>query len=99
MQQLSKQDIKESVQASKILSSEARLKILSILAEKKSADICVKEIAEAIGLSHSATSHQLAKLHDMGVVSPSRSGQTMCYSLTQSHLSKTLLNIMKELTQ
>lgn len=97
MYQLREKGLARGVAASKVLSSEARMKILNILLNKKGKDICVKEIADAIGLSHSATSHQLAKLQDMGVVVPSRMGQTMCYSMTKSALAQTLSRIIQQI--
>jgi len=82
-----KKDIEEAVIAHKILASETRFKILSLLTER-GGDLCVNEIAYEIGMSQSATSHQLLKLEDRGVVSPVRDGQNICYHLTDSPLSE-----------
>lgn len=96
---LSQKAITESATAAKILSSEARIKILNLLIEHGTKDVCVKEIAEVIDLSHSATSHQLAKLQDMGVITCSRKGQTMCYTLTTSPLTRTITRILTHIVK
>ena len=96
MTTLSKDTLDRAVSVSKILGSETRVKILGILMHSDT-DVCVKDVAEAIGLSHSATSHQLAKLQAQGVVSPCRKGQTMCYCLTDSRLSKDITRVIKHL--
>jgi len=97
MYKFNEKELSRGVAVSKVLSSKTRLKILNILLEKSGSDICVKEIAEAIGISHSATSHQLSKLQDMGIVTPARSGQTMCYTLTKSRFSKMLASVIRQL--
>ena len=89
--------IETAVTVAKILGSETRVKILLVLIDAHDNEICVKNIAETIGLSHSATSHQLAKLNDHGIVRPSREGQTMCYCLTDSPLATTIVDILHQL--
>jgi ArsR family transcriptional regulator len=42
---------------------------------------CVGEIAEAVGISQSATSHQLRFLKEKGVVGNRRAGQSIFYRL------------------
>lgn len=79
----------------RLLSSKTRFKILTLLMYSDQ-EVCVKEIAEAIGASHSATSHQLARLEDRGIVTSVRDGQTVCYYLTSSANVKKLRNIIKE---
>lgn len=69
----------------KLLSDPTRLRILQALFGAQE-DMCVYEIAEKVGSSQSATSHQLAKLEAYGVVICYREGQKMCYELSQSPL-------------
>jgi ArsR family transcriptional regulator, lead/cadmium/zinc/bismuth-responsive transcriptional repressor len=78
----------------KLLSDPTRLKIVVALLEAEG-ELCVQEIAEAVGVSHSATSHQLAKLEDRGVVRSWRDGHTMCYELTRSQISQTLSRMIR----
>jgi ArsR family transcriptional regulator, lead/cadmium/zinc/bismuth-responsive transcriptional repressor len=93
--------IKEkSIQATetlKILSDPTRFEILELLMST-SDELCVKEIAETVGMSHSATSHQLNRLEDKGIVSSHRTGQTICYTVISSPLTATLRHIINQFT-
>lgn len=91
-----KTTIDRAVDTAKILGSETRVKILLLLMHAHEQEICVKNIAETIELSHSATSHQLAKLQSHGIVQPSREGQTMCYCMTDSALTHDIINVLQQ---
>jgi len=71
----------------KLLSDPTRLKILGFLFRSRE-EVCVNEIADAIGMSHSATSHQLAKLEARGVVECFRRGQSMCYQIKDGPVTR-----------
>jgi len=86
---------RKAVSMLKILSSKTRFQILSLLLNTDD-DPCVNEIAHTVGISHSATSHQLARLEDKGVVDSYRSGQTICYHVKESATTKQLRNIINE---
>ena len=77
----------------KMLSSKTRLKIIKLLMTSK-CDICVKDIAKEIGMTHSATSHQLSILEDKKVVECCRNGQTMCYKIADSDIANKIKSIM-----
>jgi len=62
----------------KALGNESRLMILCLLAEGERS---VGELNEAIPLSQSALSQQLARLRSQGLVRTRRSSQTIYYSL------------------
>ena len=79
----------------KLISSETRFKIFTILARPAKNTVCVKEIARHIGKTHSATSHQLSKLEEKGFVQGSRCGQTICYQLTHTPEATLLKKIVK----
>ena len=66
----------------KCISDPNCLKILDVLA--KDDKPCVSEITKAVDISISAVSHQLSKLKAMGIVDTKRTGQTICYSLTNT---------------
>jgi len=87
----------EAVKVFKILSSKTRFKILSLLLTSKK-DVCVKEIAHEIGISHSATSHQLSKLEGLGILKSFRSGQTICYQPKESILTRNITNVLREVS-
>lgn len=88
---------KEGVQACKILSSPTRYAIISALlkAHRARKEICVNEIAEEIGLSQSATSHQLALLEARGVVTGMKMGQMTCYELVKSDVTNRIEKIIR----
>ena len=84
------------VETSKLLSDETRVKIL--LALKESGGMCVYEIAEVVGASHSATSHQLAKLEARDVVVCYREGQKMCYEFATTEIARDIESMLSLLT-
>tara|TARA_B100001540_G_C15764289_1_gene623184 strand:- start:1142 stop:1432 length:291 start_codon:yes stop_codon:yes gene_type:complete len=77
----------------KVLADPARLRIISLLLEAQEGS-CVGDIAEKVHLSPSATSHQLAKLEDKGIVTSSRNGQMMCYKLVDCPVVRDIINVI-----
>jgi DNA-binding transcriptional ArsR family regulator len=75
------------------LASKSRLEIILLILKSKE-DLCVQEIAEKVSLTHSATSHQLAKLESVGLVESHRMGQTICYTEKDSPLTSKLRKII-----
>ncbi|HEC63990.1 MAG TPA: ArsR family transcriptional regulator [bacterium] len=61
------------------LSGETRLKLVLLLQQMK--ELCVCDMADILGTSVSATSHQLKKLRDTNIVDTRRKSQTIYYSL------------------
>ena len=90
-----KDKISKAVKVLKVLSSRTRFQIISLLM-KAGGNLCVNEIAEAIGMSHSATSHQLSKLEDKGIVHSFRKGQMVCYEIQRSAITGELLTIVDQ---
>lgn len=82
--------------AVKVLASVSRYAILDLLLNSKE-ELCVNQIAERIGLSQSATSHQLAYLEVRGIIRGIRYGQTKCYVPANSVLTKKIALIIKVL--
>ncbi|HUT79442.1 MAG TPA: metalloregulator ArsR/SmtB family transcription factor [Polyangia bacterium] len=62
----------------KVLSHPTRVKLIRALA---SGEMCVCEISVVVGLSVSATSHQLRQLHDLRLVRSRSEGKLVHYSL------------------
>lgn len=81
----------------KLLADPSRFKILELLVDSKGR-LCVGDIAEQTENSHSAVSHQLAKLENAGVVRPIRKGQQICYVLQENEETGVILKIMKTLS-
>lgn len=69
-----------------------RIRILCVLFQNRQA--CVSEIAESLGMSVSAISHQLQLLKDNDLVGTRREGQNICYFLRDSEFAKKLKKIV-----
>ena len=67
-----------------------RVHILSLL--QKHGELCVNDIAEAVGLSQSAISHQLRILKEMHLIKFRREGKNIWYSLADDHV-RTILQM------
>lgn len=80
--------------AFKILSDPTRFKILSLLSSEQEG-LCVYELADAVGVSHSAASHQLTKLEARGIVDSFREGQQVCYKLQSNSFTESLVRVME----
>lgn len=66
-----------------------RVQILTLLAEQER---CVNDIAQVIGLSQSAVSHQLRFLKQMHLIKYRREGKNLLYSLADDHV-RTILQM------
>jgi DNA-binding transcriptional ArsR family regulator len=66
-------------------SDASRLKIIATLAE---GECNVRRIAEAVGLSESATSHHLRGLRQIKLVRAHKEGREVYYSLHDDHVIK-----------
>lgn len=67
----------------KMFSDPTRLKILSLLFKE---ELCVCDIAELLGMTHSAVSHQLSVLRQNRIIKFRRSGKNVFYSLDDEHI-------------
>lgn len=67
----------------KVFGDATRLKILYVL---KCSEMCVYDIANLVGMSQSAISHQLRVLKQMDLVKNRRDGKTIYYSLADAHI-------------
>ena len=66
------------------LSSPTRIRALFALFEY--GETSAGELAKAVGMSSSATSHQLRVLRDLGLVERRREGRSVFYALADDHL-------------
>lgn len=66
------------------LSSPTRLRALFALLETE--ELSTGELAKVVGMSPSATSHQLKVLRDLGLVRRRREGRNNFYALADDHL-------------
>lgn len=72
----------------KIFGDSTRIKILYVLFES---EMCVCDIANLLGMTQSAISHQLRALKQSKLVKYRREGKTVFYSLADSHV-RTILD-------
>ena len=63
---------------------------LLILTELRQGARPVPELAESIGMAQSAISHQLRLLRTLGLVTGTRQGRSIIYSLYDSHVAQLL---------
>ena len=66
-----------------ILGDPTRVRIVDVLAEGEQ---CVCDIADAIGISESAISHQLRLMRGMRIVRGRREGRCVYYALDDQHV-------------
>ncbi len=65
---------------------------VSILSHLQQQELCVNDIAEAVGLSQSAVSHQLKILKQIHLIKYRREGKNLLYSLADDHV-RTILEM------
>ena len=67
----------------RILGDPTRVRIVDALAE---GELCVCDIAEQVGISESAVSHQLRLMRGMRIVRGRREGRCVYYTLDDQHV-------------
>lgn len=67
----------------KVLGDATRVRILDVLSRE---ELCVGDIADILGLSESAVSHQLRLLRSARLVRQRRAGQMVFYALDDHHV-------------
>ena len=65
------------------LADPTRVRIISALMED---ELCVYDLAELVGMSQSAVSHQLRILRSLGLVKFRKEGRNVNYSLDDDHI-------------
>ena len=80
----------------RIFGDSTRIKILYVLFES---EMCVCDIAQLLGMSQSAISHQLQVLKKSKLVKYRRKGKTVFYSLADSHVRTILGQGMEHVTE
>ena len=80
----------------KVFGDTTRIKILYALMEQ---DLCVADLAEIIGASQSAVSHQLRTLKQARLVKFQREGKNVIYSLSDDHVYTVLAQGMTHICE
>lgn len=68
-----------------VLGDPTRVRIVHALSRN---DLCTSDLAELVGLSESAVSHQLRTLRQLHVVRSERRGKLVYYSLADHHVRR-----------
>ena len=80
----------------KLFGDSTRLRILYVLLDT---ELCVCDIAELLGMTVSAISHQLRLLKQASLVKFRKSGKSVLYSLADSHVHTILAQGMEHVTE
>jgi ArsR family transcriptional regulator, lead/cadmium/zinc/bismuth-responsive transcriptional repressor len=85
MRLLGESSVEALAETFRILGDTTRVRILDALSR---AELCVQDLAELLGLTQSAVSHQLALLRSMHLVRTRRDGRQIFYALDDDHIVK-----------
>ena len=88
--------LKELADFYKVFGDSTRIKILCVLLK---AEVCVCDLAEILGMTQSAISHQLRVLKQMKLVKNRREGKTVYYSLADGHIQDIISQGMEHITE
>ena len=80
----------------KVFADSTRIKILYVLLQ---AEMCVCDIAQLLGETQSAISHQLRMLKQMKLVKYRRDGKTIFYSLSDEHIKNILSQGLEHISE
>ncbi len=88
--------LKELADFYKVFGESTRIKILCVLLES---EVCVCDLAEILGMTQSAISHQLRVLKQAKLVKNRRDGKTVYYSLADGHIQTIISQGMEHITE
>lgn len=80
----------------RIFADSTRIKILYVLFES---EMCVCDLAQILGMTQSAISHQLRSLKQSKLVKFRREGKTVFYSLADDHVVTILAQGMEHISE
>ena len=80
----------------KIFGDKTRLKILDALSVN---ELCVCDIADILGMTISAISHQLRILKTVNLIKQRRDGKSILYSLADEHVEKLIATGIEHVTE
>jgi ArsR family transcriptional regulator len=84
--------MRDKIKALKALSDETRLRILNILLER---ECCVCEVMQALDISQTRASRNLAALHDAGFLRLRKDGLWSLYSIDKDGMQEYLTDLMQ----
>lgn len=77
------EELMELAELFKVFGDSTRIRILYVLYEE---EVCVCDIAEILGMTQSAISHQLKILKTSRLIKSRRDGKSILYSLADEHV-------------
>lgn len=80
-----REEIDSAAELFKMCADPTRVGILCALCSHR---LCVCELAEVLGMTSSAISHQLRLMKQMGLISCHREGKSMYYSIADRHIEE-----------
>ena len=80
----------------KVFGDVTRVKILCVLFQS---ELCVCDLAEVVGMTQSAVSHQLRILKQMKLVKNRREGKIVYYSLADAHIQSIINQGMEHIVE
>ena len=83
-------DVEAATHVATTLQALAAPSRLLILTELRQGPRPVTELADAVGMEQSAVSHQLRLLRNLGLVTGTRTGRSIVYSLYDNHVAELL---------
>ena len=90
------QEIRGLADFFKVFADATRIRILCVLS---CSEMCVCDLAEILGVTQSAVSHQLRMLKQMKLVKNRRDGKTVYYSLADEHIQSIISQGMEHITE
>jgi len=88
--------MRETIRTFKALSDETRLRILNILLEK---ECCVCEVIQALDISQTRASRNLAALYDAGFLKLRKDGLWSLYSIDRDEMNEHLVDLVQAVTK
>ncbi|TEU17143.1 MAG: ArsR family transcriptional regulator [Dehalococcoidia bacterium] len=88
--------MRETIKAFKALSDETRLRILNILLER---ECCVCEVMQALDISQTRASRNLAALYEAGFLKLRRDGLWSLYSINRDDMNEYLADLVQAVTK
>ena len=80
----------------KVYADTTRIRMLMVLSQS---EMCVCDLAAALGMTQSAISHQLRMLKQMKLVKNRREGKTVFYSLADDHIQTIISQGMEHIME
>ena len=90
------EDVQALADTFRILGDPTRVRILDALT---AGELCVNDIAELVGTSESAVSHQLRLMRGMRLVRPRRAGRQVYYSIDDQHILSLFQQGLRHVTE